>query len=126
MSSVLGMRRRISGQSAAEYAIVLTIVITAVVAMQVYVKRGLNARLKDGSDSAGDSLQRGLTSGGFPTLATATEQKQYEPTFSSSDYNVRHDTDAESGWKPTAASKKLRSDQTIREDGGKQETLKVQ
>ena len=115
-----------TGQSAAEYAIVLGIVVAALVAMQVYVKRGINARLKDGSDSAANSLQRGLTSGGFPTLASGIEVNQYEPTFSSSDYSVRHDTDAESSWKPTAAGKKLRSDQTTREIGGKQETLKVQ
>lgn len=60
------------GQSTAEYAIVIGLVIAAVVAMQVYVKRGLQAKVKDAVDykSAGDSVT-GTTS-------------QYEPYYSSS------------------------------------------
>ena len=38
-------------QNIAEYAIVLSIVIGAVMAMQVYVRRGIQARIKTGTDS---------------------------------------------------------------------------
>jgi Flp pilus assembly pilin Flp len=55
-------------QSTAEYALVIALVIAAVVAMQVYVRRGLQGRMKDTTDY----------------LATQTnalgDLKQYEPT----------------------------------------------
>ncbi|MDO8489125.1 MAG: hypothetical protein Q7S42_03330 [Candidatus Omnitrophota bacterium] len=38
------------GQSTAEYAIVIGLVIAAVVAMQVYVKRGIQGKMKDATD----------------------------------------------------------------------------
>jgi len=38
------------GQSTAEYAIVIGLVIAAIVAMQVYVKRGLQGKVKDAVD----------------------------------------------------------------------------
>jgi len=38
------------GQSTAEYAIVIGLVIAAVVAMQVYIKRGVQAKVKDAVD----------------------------------------------------------------------------
>jgi len=38
------------GQSTAEYAIVIGLVIAAAVAMQIYVKRGLQAKMKDAVD----------------------------------------------------------------------------
>jgi hypothetical protein len=46
------MRRKFSkkGQSTAEYAIVIALIIGAVIATQNYVKRGLQGRIKDGLD----------------------------------------------------------------------------
>jgi hypothetical protein len=46
------MRRRFSkkGQSTAEYAIVIALVIGALLGMQKYVKRGLQGRVKDALD----------------------------------------------------------------------------
>ena len=41
------MLRRRKGQSTAEYAIVIGLVIAAAVAMQVYVKRGIQGRIRD-------------------------------------------------------------------------------
>jgi len=45
---MLGILRK--GQSTAEYAIVIGLVIAVAVAMQVYVKRGLQAKIKDAVD----------------------------------------------------------------------------
>ena len=60
------------GQSTAEYAIVIGLVIAAIVAMQVYVKRGLQGKVKDAVDykASGDTVT-GTTS-------------QYEPYYASS------------------------------------------
>lgn len=53
------LKHKCAGQSIAEYAVVIGLVIAAVVAMQIYVKRGLQAKIHDASlvevesDSAG-------------------------------------------------------------------------
>ena len=60
----------------AEYAIVFTVVIGAIIAMQLYVKRGLQAKVKDVTDDVG----LGLT--------TTTKTSQYEPYYASSDYST--------------------------------------
>ena len=46
------LRRLKKGQSTAEYAIVIGLVLAAVVAMQVYVKRGIQGQFKDASNAA--------------------------------------------------------------------------
>lgn len=43
------LKKRIRGQSTAEYAVVIALVVAAVIAMQTYVKRGLQARMRDAS-----------------------------------------------------------------------------
>ena len=63
------LRRRKTGQSTAEYAIVIGLVIAAAVAMQVYVKRGIQAKIKGAVDYQPDKM---FTTG------------QYEPDYSSS------------------------------------------
>jgi len=70
-------RSRKAGQSTAEYAIVIGVVIAAVVGMQVYVKRGIQAKFKDASDNkitaaADDSGQ----------MYGVNSYKQYEPQYS--------------------------------------------
>ena len=58
------------GQSTAEYAIVIGLVIAAALAMQVYVKRGVHAKIKGAVDYQPDPM---FTTG------------QYEPDYASSD-----------------------------------------
>jgi hypothetical protein len=65
---MLGSRKR--GQSTAEYAIVIGLVIAAAVAMQVYIKRGVQAKIKGVVDYAPDPM---FTTG------------QYEPDYASSE-----------------------------------------
>ncbi len=62
-------------QTTAEYAILIGLVVAAVLAMQVYVKRGLHGRMKD----AVDSLQSGTSNIGATT--------QYEPYYLNSTSN---------------------------------------
>ncbi|MCK9431013.1 MAG: hypothetical protein M0R17_13640 [Candidatus Omnitrophica bacterium] len=63
-------RLRKRGQSTAEYAIVIGLVIAAAVAMQVYVKRGVQAKIKGVVDHKPDAM--------FTT-------DQFEPDYASSD-----------------------------------------
>lgn len=60
------------GQSTAEYAIVIGLVIAAAIAMQVYVKRSIQAKMKDATDYNDSS-------------ATMLTTKQYEPFYQTSD-----------------------------------------
>jgi hypothetical protein len=67
------LRRKKIGQSTAEYAIVIGLVIAAAVAMQVYVKRGIQAKVKGAVDYKPGAM--------FTT-------NQYEPFDSTSDMNA--------------------------------------
>jgi len=67
------------GQSTAEYVILVSIVIASAVAMQTYVKRGLQGKVKDVTDNVGF----GLKDAGFGALTS-----QYEPYYASSDFVV--------------------------------------
>ena len=72
------LRRK--GQSTAEYAIMISVVVAAVVGMQLYLKRGLQGKEKDVTDHIGTKLAEKV-----PGL-TATAQ--YEPYYAQSDYTV--------------------------------------
>ncbi len=73
------------GQSTAEYAIVIGLVIAAAVAMQVYVKRSLQGKVKDAVDY-NDPAASGI-------LGVTT---QYEPYYNTSTMNAtRASTDTE-------------------------------
>ena len=80
------MLRKTKGQSVAEYAIILAVVIGAAVAMQVYVKRGIQARVKAGTDAfAGITATVGNVGGGASDGQFAS-LGQYEPYYLESDY----------------------------------------
>ncbi|HNW39394.1 MAG TPA: hypothetical protein PKI44_03080 [Candidatus Omnitrophota bacterium] len=66
------LRRLRKGQSTAEYAIVIGLVIAAAVAMQVYVKRSIQGKMKDATDYNDPS-------------ATMLSTKQYEPNYSTNE-----------------------------------------
>ena len=73
------------GQSTAEYAILIGIVVAVAIAMQTYVKRGIQGRLHDASDKfydnfTGDKNWTNVSS----TTAEKLSKKQYEPTQLSS------------------------------------------
>jgi len=85
--------RKVKGQSTAEYAVVLSVIIAAVIGMQIYVKRGLQARVKSGTDaftSAGAGFNFTQAAGERDTGITATFSKlsQYEPYYSESSYDT--------------------------------------
>jgi hypothetical protein len=60
------------GQVTSEYAIALGVIIAAVIAMQLYMKRSIQAKIKDTADSASDYL----IANGFPNTPL-----QYEPYY---------------------------------------------
>jgi Flp pilus assembly pilin Flp len=49
------------GQSLLEYVILVTIIVAALITMQVYMKRGIQGRWKDSVDQLGDQYSPGTT-----------------------------------------------------------------
>lgn len=71
------------GQNTAEYAILIGVIVAAAIAMQIYIRRGMQARIKDAVDytmTAGETSEEGGTN-----LFT---QSQYEPYYMSTDFNT--------------------------------------
>lgn len=68
-------------QSTAEYVIVLGLIVAAVMAMQTYVKRGLQGRIRDAVDFVGSSAN---TTAGVVNFTG----DQYEPYYLSTDFNT--------------------------------------
>ncbi len=86
-----GIRQGSRGQATAEYAIMIGVVVAAVVGMQLYLKRGLNGKVKDLTDHVGSEI---ATSAG---LAQST--LQYEPYYAQSDYNTTQGTTSAQDYK---------------------------
>jgi hypothetical protein len=76
--------KRLSAQSTAEYAVILAIVIGAAVAMQVYFRRGLQARTKAGVDAFTGINQEIMLEGGG--TANFSALSQYEPYYAEIEY----------------------------------------
>ena len=83
------MQRKRRGQSTAEYAIVLSVVIAAIVGMQLYVKRGMQGKFKQVSD-----YYAGLR-GNNNVLSNAGTQ--YEPYYIGSNITSNSNTSGTEG-----------------------------
>jgi uncharacterized protein (UPF0333 family) len=68
------------GQNTAEYAIVIALVVAAAVAMQTYVKRGMQGRVYDATNRFYDNIAQSPNWADISTVtADALETKQFEP-----------------------------------------------
>jgi len=65
--NMMALMKNSRGQITSEYAILVVLIIGALVAMQVYLKRGIQARLKDAAD--------------YPFVSGIFNTNQYEPGF---------------------------------------------
>ncbi len=72
------LRRLRKGQSTAEYAIVIGLVIAAAVGMQIYVKRGEEGRLKQTADDIGEQYAPENTTTDITTNLTSTQNMKSE------------------------------------------------
>lgn len=71
-------KRRKRGQSTLEYAVLIIIIIGALLSIQVYIKRGIQGRLKGAADDIGDQFSVGNTN----VTLTTTTFSQTQDTFS--------------------------------------------
>jgi hypothetical protein len=79
------------GQNVLEYSILIALVVGAAVAMQTYVKRGLQGRVKDAVDHVGT----GSDVGGSNLAFTGA---QYEPYYVQSNNQITSNTTKAQGW----------------------------
>lgn len=77
--------RNRQGQSTLEYAVVIAIVVGALLATQIYIKRGLQGRLKQASDDIGEQFSPGASTYDYTTTSTVTSTEQTLPVQSKTD-----------------------------------------
>lgn len=70
-------RKRKKGQSTVEYAVLIVLVISALLSIQFYLKRGIQGRLKSATDDIGDQFSPGNTN----LIETTTTTGQRQETF---------------------------------------------
>ena len=65
------------GQSTLEYAVLIIIVIAALLSIQVYIKRGVQGRLKSSADDIGDQYSVGNTNVIKKTISISNTTETY-------------------------------------------------
>jgi len=71
MRKLLGKK----GQSTLEYAVLIVVIIVALIAMQTYLKRGIQGRVRESSDQIGEQFSPGYTTSNrtMSTFSNSTE-----------------------------------------------------
>lgn len=71
------MRRLLSrkGQTTLEYAILIAVVVAGLIGMQVYVKRGVQGRLRGASDDIGSQYSPEKVTSSFTTTTSSTSNE---------------------------------------------------
>jgi len=78
------------GQSVVETAVLMLVIVGVLIAMQVYLKRGIQGRLRSGVDSIGEQYDPRATSSSFTinhmsnattTTNTTTQEKNVNPGY---------------------------------------------
>jgi hypothetical protein len=87
-------------QAILEYAVVISCVVAALIAMQTYIKRGIQGRLREQADSIGRQYERGNTTADIileanSRITTNTWTNQVDnvaqtTTRTSTDYDTEH------------------------------------
>lgn len=75
-------RLKRNGQALIEYAVVITCIIAALIAMQFYIKRALQGRLRSAADQIGEQYEPSKTTGELTTTINrdvTTELKTRQP-----------------------------------------------
>ncbi len=105
-----------SGQSLTEYAILFSVVAAAMLGMQLYFKRGVQAKVKDVSDVLAQAES-----------GTTGSLLQYEPYYTAvSDYSVTQGRDADVEVKAGFAVAKTKMKETTERAAGGTETQGVE
>ena len=72
------------GQSTLEYAVLIVIIIGALLTIQIYIKRGVQGRLKSAADDIGDQYSDGNTNSIQTTIRNSNTSETFQAGNSSS------------------------------------------
>jgi hypothetical protein len=81
---MLKFLRKMKGQSTLEYAVLIIIVIGALLSIQVYIKRGIQGRMRSATDDIGDQYAPGNTNVIKMTITAAQTQETFQDGVTSS------------------------------------------
>jgi len=68
------------GQSTLEYAVLIVVIIGALLTIQVYIKRGVQGRLKSSADDIGDQYSDGNTNEVKTTIRNSSTEETFGVT----------------------------------------------
>ena len=106
-------------QNTMEYALLIAVVIGVFSAMQLYMRRGMQARLRSGSDNISAAALKGTEAEGKSQEIFGTET-QYEPyyiTGGSATFTTTSSEGTETGVATEEGGKKEVTDATVRRTG---------
>lgn len=76
-----------NGQSTLEYAVLIVVIIAALVAMQVYLKRGIQGRVRESADQIGSQFSPGITTSNMTTSTGGTTTESLENNQMTTTFN---------------------------------------
>lgn len=68
------------GQSTLEYGVIIAVIVGALIIMQVYIKRGVQGRLRQATDDIGEAFSPGATTYTHTTNSTVNSTEYITPT----------------------------------------------
>lgn len=68
------------GQSTLEYGLIIAVIVGALIAMQVYIKRGIQGKLKQASDDIGEQFSPGAGTYNYTTFSNTQSNESVVPT----------------------------------------------
>jgi len=72
------MLKKKKSQSVLEYAVIVSVVIAGLLAMQTYVKRGYQGKLRDSADNIGDQYSPGHTTSHYTIHQESETSESFE------------------------------------------------
>ena len=67
------MLKKLKGQSTLEYALIIAVVVGALLAMDIYVKRGVQGKLRQATDDIGQQFEAENTTGSHTITRTGSD-----------------------------------------------------
>ena len=114
------MIKRKRAQALAEYAVLIGLVVSAVVAMRVYMVRALQAKMKQAADNFTDA-----GNANFSNTSDEDNYKQYEPYYLESNYTVESNQSMNEKFEKGGGINRTGINETVkRETGGYQKFKK--
>ncbi|MGE5309366.1 MAG: hypothetical protein ACM3OC_09795 [Deltaproteobacteria bacterium] len=99
-------RRGRKGQSTLEYAILIAVIVGGLVAMQYYVRRGYQGKLKSASDDMGEQYEPGKYTANFQINQNSQVRQTFQEGVSRTEHtadqtNTKTGTEANAAWEAT-------------------------